>query len=474
MAASPIAKWMPPLAGVIAAALVSSLVCGTPRAHSLSWAALLMTAGMCALTVFLGCDLTVRIACAIYPNAGSLKPRNFPFQISAAAVWFAPLNLFLQRQSALAMAAAAVLAAAASAAVYSDQLPSGAGEMPGEANEPKAGDIFRSLHPRPLFRELFPALCLALLAEGAAVASLVDQPTTATGLTGIFAALLVWSINQRVMRYERRKANGERSKSGGFLLVVLAVVFTVIGLLPYLRFGSGPYSEGNRSRSPSSESEGSLARQLKEEAAADPGGGYPGIILWPKTLKYVKLIAPPPALVDSALSLGQHAFAISIPFDGVYWFFRAPDTHPSRKLRVVHGSPEEFNIRSTDGRPLLTEAHQNLGTLINLNCCSKIQVAIQNADRYPGTVWLEVILRDTALPGKPSLSLGTDMVASTPPRKLNDERKALSEVLSFDVPGLRKISQFDEVTVVFRLAPDRSEVGAKIGIERFILVPRGL
>jgi len=80
-------------------------------------------------------------------------------------------------------------------------------------------------------------------------------------------------------------------------------------------------------------------------------------------------------------------------------------------------------------------------------------VEIQNTDRYPGTVSLELILRNTTLPGAPFQSLGTAVVASTRPWTLVGERLAVSEVLSFNIPPDLKLRQFDEVSVVFQLRP---------------------
>jgi hypothetical protein len=132
-----------------------------------------------------------------------------------------------------------------------------------------------------------------------------------------------------------------------------------------------------------------------------------------------------------------------------------------------------FNTRSTDRRPLSMEAHQNLGTLIDLDCCSTIQVAIRNADRYPETISLELVLTNTSLPGKPSQSLGSIMVKSTRPWQLYGDRPPVAETLIFKVPANSAIRRFDDVTIVFRLDTARAELGAKIAIERFVLVPRG-
>jgi hypothetical protein len=163
-----------------------------------------------------------------------------------------------------------------------------------------------------------------------------------------------------------------------------------------------------------------------------------------------------------------------IPFAGVYWFFKAPDVGLPKKPREAHGSPEVFNIHSTDRHALSMEAHQNLGTLIDLSCCSEIQIAIRNADRYPATVSLELIVRNTTLRRRPFQSLGRGTVRSMRPWMLYDDRPPTTEVLHFTVPGNARISRFDEIMVVFHLDSDRSFAAAKMGIESFVLVPHGI
>ena len=140
----------------------------------------------------------------------------------------------------------------------------------------------------------------------------------------------------------------------------------------------------------------------------------------------------------------------------------------------MHGSPERMTARSTDRRLLSMEAYQHLGSLINLDCCSRIEITIRNADRYPDSVALELILINTSLPGKPFESLGEMMVRSTPPWQLYGERPVVRETLNFTVPSEGTIRGFDEVKVVFHLEAQRAEFGARIGIDRFVLVPRGL
>jgi hypothetical protein len=66
------------------------------------------------------------------------------------------------------------------------------------------------------------------------------------------------------------------------------------------------------------------------------------------------------------------------------------------------------------------------------------------------------------------------MVKSTRPWRLYGDRPAVGETLTFAIPAHSVINRFDEVTIVFRLDPARADFGAKIGIERFVLIPRGL
>lgn len=168
------------------------------------------------------------------------------------------------------------------------------------------------------------------------------------------------------------------------------------------------------------------------------------------------------------------AIPLVIPFDRVYWFFKWPDVRPPRSSREAHGSPEALDIRSTDQRPLSMEAHENLGSLIDLDCCSRIQIAIRNADRYPETVSMELVLIDSSQRGKPSQSLGRMWVKSTSPWKIPDEHSPTLETLNYGIPAKTSLRRFDEVMIVFRLDPSRADTGPRIAIDRLVLVPRGL
>jgi hypothetical protein len=201
---------------------------------------------------------------------------------------------------------------------------------------------------------------------------------------------------------------------------------------------------------------------------------YAGIVLWPKKQSYTKLIAPPPRSFEEKLFNRSRENPLTIPFDGVYWFYRAPDSQPPPKARQAQGSPESFDINSTDVRPLSMEARQNLGTSVDLSCCSRIQIAIRNADRFLSSVSLELVIIDTASQGRPSLSLGRVFVSSDPSWRFQEHISPSTQILNFPVPASGAISHFDEMMIVFHLEGYRARAAAKVGIDHFTLVPRGL
>jgi hypothetical protein len=146
--------------------------------------------------------------------------------------------------------------------------------------------------------------------------------------------------------------------------------------------------------------------------------------------------------------------------------FRKP---PPRSV-VLRGTPWKLSFSTTDHWALSMEAHQKLEQPIDISCCSRIRLAVNNADRYPHTVSLELILRD--LPGGASQTLGTEPVTSAPDLKA-DPGEPVAETLNFTVPPEPHVKTFNEMTVVYRGDWSRRDKSARVSIERFILVPRG-
>lgn len=475
----PLPKWLPPTGGLLVAAVVASFVCRWPVVHSLSLRELIGTAVENVLEVFLANGVTVWALCAIPPRITRLNPRRLILRTSLDALWLAPLVLFIREDSAWAAVIAAVLVASV---VKSFHVLHDADVGHSEESLLLAlrCNPFSLTASSPCFRRQIFGAGTALCAQTGALAAFAGYSFTAAVLIAISSAVWTWSFTSNAPP-DRQNPSPSQSSSRALLIVALAIVFTAAGLIRYLprRYGIRGFGIPSRYHSrqgfPQGDRRGEPSREKTSEGSVVPASqGDPGIILWPKKPAYTKLVAPAPAVGNGLLASHRSADPLVIPFGGVYWFFKAPDVHPPRTSRQAQGSPEVLDIRSTDRRPLSMEAHENFGSMIDMDCCSRIQIAIRNADRYPETVSMELVLINTTVRGKPSQSLGTMMVKSTRPWTLYDERPPASETLNFVIPAHAAIRRFDEVMVVFRLDAARADAGPKIAIDRFVLVPRGL
>ena len=95
------------------------------------------------------------------------------------------------------------------------------------------------------------------------------------------------------------------------------------------------------------------------------------------------MLVPPPAVTYGHLAVDRTK-PFSVPFDGVYWFLRSDTGPPPENAFVTRGSPVDRTFRTTARSvPLSMRARQNFGSLIDVSCCDRIHVEIQNADIYP-------------------------------------------------------------------------------------------
>jgi Ca2+/Na+ antiporter len=490
----PLTRWLPPVGGLLAAAAVALLACRLPTLHTVSWGELIGSAITCVLGVLLASAITVWGICFLSRRSIAFDTRRLVLRTSLIALWIAPLALLIREKSPWAIVITAVLVANFVRLVrFPQDIGRSAVEefSPQESNPDKSLNFdpnrnpFRLLESAPSVRQQAFGGSAALCAEAGIAAAFAGYPFTSVALVAAATAVWTWSYARIALPAGARPYSSSRSSSRPLsqplMIIALAIVITAAALLPYLpqSFGGGfgvPSRSHARRRSPQGEPGGQRSRERTLEASMGPTTqGDPGIVLLPDKLTHTKLVAPAPITANAPLTGHPSADPLVIPFAGVYWFFRAPDVHPPRSSRQAHGSPELLDIRSTDRRPLSMEAHENLGSMIDLNCCSKIQVAIRNADRYPETVSLELILINTAVPGKPSQSLGRMLVKSTRRWKLYDEpAPPASETLNFVMPPKSSLRSFDEVRIVFRIDAVRADAGPRIAIDHLVLIPRGL
>jgi len=501
----PITRWLPRTGGLLAAGIIAFVVCRPPLLHTLSWSEIVSAAVASVLAVFVTSAVTVWVLNAIKIGTSAFDRRRLALRASADALWLAPLALFIRENSAWTIAMAAVLVATATKSFCQDR--------PERAQTEESPDLFlpnpfSQSESSPWFWRQFGAAAAALCGQTGALAGLAGYPLTAATLVGVSAAVWTSSFMRDAAPDGAQFSTAPQSTRRTLLVLAMATIFTVGALIRYLptqQFGRFVVSSHHHAQrflaqvDPRPQSDGEKASQLGErhgqpglkasgeaEGSEQPLGktsegsfasasdANSGVILWSKEQTYTKLITPAPAMGNGLLKSSRSAKPLTIPFNGVYWFFKAPDLHPPSTSRQAHGSPELLDIHSTDRHPLSMEAHEHFGSMIDLDCCGRIQIAIRNADVYSETVSLELVLINSSLPGKPSQSLGTITVKSTPSWKIYEKPSPAGETLNFPIPTNPSLRRFDEVMIVFRLAAFRADDGAKIAIDHFVLVPRGL
>ena len=197
--------------------------------------------------------------------------------------------------------------------------------------------------------------------------------------------------------------------------------------------------------------------------------GFESVILWPAPEKK-KIVASQPVNISPLATRAVKPLVIQ--FDGAYWYFQPPDKRPSPSAHQAHGSPLAIDIGTNNFFPLTMEAVQRLNTPIRLAPFREIQVTVENRDNVPRPISLSVALTDTAMPGKPPLLLGSEPVLSSQTSPFTVKPAPTEEVLRFLVPENTTTAKFDEITVFFLPDVAHFEVGPKIAIQQFVLVPR--
>ena len=102
------------------------------------------------------------------------------------------------------------------------------------------------------------------------------------------------------------------------------------------------------------------------------GGDFPGVILLPEVRPNTTILVPVPSPpVEFGSRLPQ---PVGIPFSGEYWMFRPPFSRPPRSAVVRRGNPAALSFHTTDGWPLVMEAHQKLDPPVAIRCSLPIEV----------------------------------------------------------------------------------------------------
>lgn len=411
---------------------------------------------------------------------------------SAVAVWFAPATMLLSSVSAWSIPPALVLVVYATRLLYSQWQLSYPEELAAPVLVPRkagllgAGELPTGMLPR----HLGPALAVSFGLQSALAANLMGRHMLAAALlTMSVAVMTVFAISAGVWTGQKQPSL-PRSAFGLLLTLILATGFSVVGvtggrgwgfgsgngdgsgsIADLFRKGGTGSSEVAQQKAPATDTGRGQADHPPRtaNAASNVPGSFPGVILWPEIKPVTMLIEPLPA---GGTGFATPSHPLSIPFGGEYWMYRwLAFKRPPPNSYFERGTPSRLSFSTTDHWPLQMEAHQALEEAVDAACCAKIRIDILNADRYPGTVSLELMLVYNRYSTTSSESLGLAPVLSTPDLKA-DPVVAVPETLEFGVPSNGELKQFNELQVMFRRDRARSDKSARISIDRFVLVPR--
>jgi hypothetical protein len=448
--------WSLVVTGCLSAAMIVSLTCRPPVTHTLSWRVIFLrsvtlvalaaaagAAGMSVPWLFLKAKPSFRLA--------------FLSKSVAIACIFFPSVTLLYRQQSPGMFVVLAFATVASSLSLRRLFPTGTEGEESQRPTWHTNDL-QTLYglPIPTFRPIGAFLIAACL-QAAIVLAAIEFPLSSAVLLSGCLFLLAWRWSEQVAT--SRNVPGRKQS---FLLCACAVLFTVLALVPW----AARKSDG--SRKTLAHKPALITNESKESDV--PGSDYVGIILWPPPIKKTEIVPPKPH--SPSFSIGRTSKPVVIPFDGQYWYFKAPSERPGPRAHIAHGRATYVNVHSTDSAPLLMKAYQNLGTSIDLACCSEIDVAISNADVRPGDIALTIHLTDSASVGKPSQDLTPRTIVSSTVAHIPLNRAPVDEVLRFPLSHSASIHRFNEITIVFQQAKERSRGAPKVAIQSFTLIPR--
>jgi hypothetical protein len=278
------------------------------------------------------------------------------------------------------------------------------------------------------------------------VESANGKPAIAIAFISVGSAVVAWQASAGPTAKSATRIFGKLAVS--WLVLVLAFVLTTRAI--QTEFGGG----GDE--------------KVRPSGMAGAGGQYWGVMLWtdhppPDPQLAQNLPRSNPSLTYKSLKIPTR-----IRFNGVYWFFQWPNRRPPPTAAVMFGMPDAIGFHSTDFTPLVMEAHQLLPGHIELDCCSRIEVEVRNADAFPGTIAVELLLNDSTAPLIHPTSLGMAVAGELE----SFQQKSRDVTLSYAIPEFPPIPAFNSITFRFYPNARRRTVSPRIAIRDLTLIPR--
>ena len=399
--------------------------------------------------------------------------RHTTFRAVAIAIWMAPLLLLLSARSGMSGILAGGMVLAGCALLRTPTRESRDATAWFAREVPTAHPDFPITQTRAFLRQLTRAIVAAIFLEAATIANFIHEYEITLFLFVLGAGFLAVHLS------------GLQSDSGNqlppvsartYLLpnAVAATVAIVLCLFPLLGSVGQPANPLDAAiwkllfRAPSVHVAHDFTVRLEQTRVRSDG--YIGVILTPKQSKRNE------TTVLSQLNFRTHEPSLmrtlTIPFTGSYWFFQYPFVRPPLDSIAAEGDPAAISVRSSNYKALLMEAVQNLYQPIETSRLGGVQIDIQDADAFPGTVSVELVLVDTGTWDHPAQSLGIRPL--TAPVVIENARNSHSENINFAVPEHPRCREFNQMRLIFRLDPSRSRQAAAIAVRSFTLLPRAM
>ena len=401
---------------------------------------------------------------------------------ASVAIWFAPACILLSQLSPATLIAALALVVAATRLLYSEWLASAPPAAAGPVLMPLPRGMFgENVAPQPaITRELATGIAAAVALQTGFLFIWRHQPLIAGGWFALTASILTLFALVSGAMSDAAPTSLPRSALGIAATILLGASLTVGGLR-MARGGNGSGDGSGDGAGAGGMSPVASAREVLKELFGDddrgkgegtgkasappqtpftgiaPDGTFPGVILWPETRPVTRLVAPLPRGNGTGLA---PAHSYSIPFDGRYLLWQWPLLRPPASSILQRGNPAEYAYRTTNHGILNMDAIQKFDDPVDFACCSRLRVEIWNADRFPGTVSLEVVTDGVAMGA---------MAVKSQPELTKDPIVAVPESIDFPIPP--GIAPVTELKVVFRRAKVRADKSARMSIERFVLLP---
>ena len=399
--------------------------------------------------------------------------RHTTLRAVAVAIWMAPLLVLLSEGSGISGVLAAGMVLAGYALLRTPARESCDATAWFARGVPTERPDFPITQTHPFLRQLARAILAALFLEGATLANFIHEYEIALLLFVIGAAFLAVHLSG----LQSDSANQLPSICPRTYLLpnaVAATVAIVLCLFPLLGSVGQPANPLDTAiwkllfRAPSAHAAHDFTVRLEQTRVRSDG--YIGVILTPKQSKRNE------ATALSQLNFRSHEPSLlrtlTIPFTGSYWFFQYPFVRPPLDSITADGDPAAIGVRSSNYEPLLMEAVQNLYQPIETARLGEVQIDMQDADAFPGTVSLELVLVDTGTWDHPAQSLGIRPL--TAPVVIENARSSHSENITFAVPEHPRCREFNQLRLIFRLDSSRSRQAAAIAVQSFMLLPRAM